>query len=125
MTWLADLTIPGEPKSKQRPRVTRNGTFTPKTTRDYENAIRAVWDADARPDMPACVRLVIRFYLGTHRHVDVDNLSKSVKDALNGRAYKDDADVYELRAEKWHTSKERARTEVVVYAIENDREERA
>ena len=122
---LAFLVIPGEPKAKARPRVTRFGTYTPKTTVEYEDSIRAAWDAlDRYPDLPACVRLDVRFYLGTHRHTDVDNMVKAVKDALNKRAYDDDWQVHELRAQKFYTSKDRARTEVTVYAIEPDREER-
>jgi Holliday junction resolvase RusA-like endonuclease len=105
--------------------VVRGHAYTPKTTVDYENLIRAEWDAELRPDMPACVRLVVRFYLGTHRRADVDNMLKSVKDALNQRAYDDDWRVYDVRSEKWHTSKDRARTEITVYAIDADREERA
>lgn len=125
MIETARVVIWGEPRSKQRPRVTVRGTYTPKTTRDYENRVRAAWDYAARPDKPACVRLDIRFYLGTHRHVDADNLAKSVKDALNGRAYEDDWQVHELRVAKFYTTRELARTEVVVYSIDADREEQA
>jgi len=120
---IARLTIPGEPRAKARPRVTRNGTYTPKTTRDYEATIRATWDAQQQPELPACVRLDVTFYLGTHRHVDADNLVKSVKDALNGRAYKDDWQVHDLRVTKHYTTRDRARTEVTVYSINPDREE--
>jgi Holliday junction resolvase RusA-like endonuclease len=120
---FAELTVPGEPRAKARPRVTRRVVYTPKTTTDYENAVRAVWDASPRPDSPACVRLDVAFYLGTHRRVDTDNLAKAVKDALNGRAYDDDWRVHELRAVKFYTSRERARTEIRVYSIDPDREE--
>ena len=123
VTETARLVIPGEPRSKARARVTTHGTYTPKITRDYENAIRATWDATEHPEMPTCVRLDVTFYLGTHRHVDADNLLKAVKDALNKRAYDDDWMVHEVRARKYYTSRDRARTEVVVYAIDNDREE--
>jgi len=124
-TWLADLTVRGEPRAKARPRVTRHGTYTPKTTRDYEDLIRDAWDSAPRPDKPAAVRLVVRFFIGTHRRVDVDNLLKCVKDALNGRAYDDDWQVFDVRAEKWYTTRDRARTEVGVYTIDTDREERS
>lgn len=120
---VAELTVPGEPRAKARPRVTRRGAYTPKTTVDYENAVRAVWDAVARPDKPSCVRLDVAFYLGTHRRVDTDNLAKAVKDALNGRAYDDDWRVHDLRAVKFYTSRDRARTEIRVYSIDADREE--
>lgn len=120
----ARVVIWGEPRAKQRPRVTSRGTYTPKVTRDYEDSIRAAWDYIERPDeKAACVRLDIRFYLGTHRHVDADNLAKSVKDALNGRAYDDDWRVHDLRVSKFYTTRDLARTEVTVYAIDPDREE--
>lgn len=119
----ARITVPGEPRAKARPRVTRNGTYTPKTTRDYENNIRVIWDALEHSDQPACVRLDVAFYLGTHRRVDADNLVKSVKDALNGRAYTDDWQVHDLRVTKHYTTRDRARTEVTVYSINPNREE--
>ena len=121
----ARLTIPGEPRAKARPRVTRNGTYTPKTTRDYETTIKAFWDSTEHPDKPPCVRLDVTFYLGTHRHVDADNLVKCVKDALNGRAYDDDWQVHEVRARKYYTTRALARTEVTIYGIDPDREESA
>ena len=123
MILIASLPVPGEPRSKQRPRVTRHHTYTPKVTVDYENAIRAAWDAELRPDQPACVHLQVSFYLGTHRHVDLDNLVKATKDALNGRAYDDDWRVHELTAFKHYTTRDRARTVVDVYSIDPYREE--
>lgn len=124
MIPIATLIVLGEPRAKGRPRVTRRGTFTPKLTVAFENAIREAWDAELRPDMPACVRMDVTFYLGTHRRVDVDNLAKAAGDALNTRAYDDDWRIHELRALKYYTSSDRARTEINVYAINPDREER-
>jgi Holliday junction resolvase RusA-like endonuclease len=121
---VARLTIVGEPRPKARARVTRNGTYTPKLTVGYEAAIREVWDCVPRPDMPECVRLDVVFFLGNHRRADVDNFVKSVKDALNKRAYSDDWRVHDVRARKYYTTPGRARTEVVIYAIDPDRDER-
>jgi Holliday junction resolvase RusA-like endonuclease len=121
MFETARLTVWGEPRAKQRPRVTRHGTYTPQVTREYEDSIRAVWDATDHPDMPECVRLDIQFYLGTKRHVDLDNLAKACKDALNSRAYLDDWQVHELSVSKFYTARSTARTEIVVYSIPGDR----
>ncbi len=122
---VATLTIPGEPIAKGRPRHMKGGhTYTPKSTREFEARVRAAWDAEPRPDMPACVRLDVAFYLGTHRRVDVDNLVKAIGDALNARAYDDDWRIHDLRASKHYTSRDRARTEVTIHAINPDREER-
>jgi crossover junction endodeoxyribonuclease RusA len=122
---IAVLTVPGEPIAKARPRHTRGGhSYTPKGTVAFEAAVAAAWDSEDRPDLPACVRLDVSFYLGTHRRVDVDNLVKSIADGLNTRAYDDDWRVHELRAQKFYTTRDRARTEIHVYAIAADREER-
>lgn len=118
------LTIPGEPRAKARPRHMKGGhSYTPKGTREFEALVAAAWDAESRPDAPACVRLDIDFYLGTHRRVDIDNLAKAIADGLNGRAYDDDWRIHDMRLRKFYTSRERARTEVRVHAIHGDREE--
>ena len=36
----AEFIIPGPPKGKGRPRVTRRGTYTPKATEEYEQYVR-------------------------------------------------------------------------------------
>jgi Holliday junction resolvase RusA-like endonuclease len=107
--------------------VTRNGTFTPANTRAHTAKIRAAFQALDIPeyDKEATFRLDVHFYLGTRRHVDGDNLLKLVKDALNVVAYDDDWRVYDSRAMKWHTTRERARTEIFLYTIPKDREEAA
>ena len=66
MIPVATLVIPGEPRAKARPRHMNGGhSYTPKGTREFEAVVRAAWDAELRPDMPACVRLDVTFYLGT------------------------------------------------------------
>lgn len=124
MTLIATLTISGEPRAKARPRHMKGGhSYTPKGTREFEALVAATWDEGPRPDMPACVRLDVDFFLGTHRRVDVDNLVKAIADGLNGRAYDDDWRIHDMRARKFYTSRDRARTEVRVYAIHGDRDE--
>lgn len=92
-----ELTIPGEPFSKARPRVTRKGrTYTPKATVTAEQAVRdalaATWpDLAPEPDMAWQARLVFYRY---ERHArDADNMVKLVLDALNGLVWADDAQV--------------------------------
>jgi len=124
---VAHLVVPGEPYSKGRPRVTKNGTYTPANTRLQTAKVRDAFKALDLPeyDKEGTFRLDAHFYLGTRRHVDGDNLLKLVKDALNVIAYDDDHRVYDSRVKKWHTSKERARTELFLYTIPKDREEAA
>ena len=121
---VARLTIIGEPIPKARAWVVKGHAYTPASTKAFEASIREVWDSIPRPDMPECVRLDVIFLRSTRRHVDLDNLVKSVKDALNKRAYSDDWRVHDLRAQKFYTTPGRARTEVVVYAIDPERAEK-
>lgn len=94
--------VPGEPRAKARARVTRNGTFTPRVTRDAEAQIVAEfwkafpqhipWDGD--------VSLHVEFFRGTRRRVDIDNLLKLVQDALNGVVFVDDSQIVSLSASR-------------------------
>lgn len=124
---VAHVIVMGEPRAKARPRVTSRGAYTPKVTRDAEAAVRAAFEAVDLPDYPrnGIFRLDVDFYLGTRRHVDVDNLLKLVKDGLNGAAFDDDSQVYVERGRKWHTARDRARTELWLYLIPADREEKS
>lgn len=125
---VARLTVMGEPKAKERPRAQPGGkgrSYTPKATRDAETIIQNAWDALTLPDYPTAgtFRIDVCCYLGTRRHVDGDNLLKLVKDALNGRAYDDDWMVHESHIRKFYTTRDRARTEIILSLIDPDREE--
>ncbi len=82
--------LAGDPIPKGRPRHGKGHSFTPKRTRDAEQAIRDyVSVLDVVPyDGP--VRMSLVFYCKTRRRTDLDNLEKLVCDALNGLAYTDD-----------------------------------
>ena len=119
-----DLTI--EPKPKERPRATVVGgharIYTPRTTEDYEKKIRSAW-VKANGEDPFSGPVVVRIHFGmpipksatkANREKmlsrlqrptvkpDVDNLGKSVLDALNGVAYKDDNQIVTLLAKKYY-----------------------
>lgn len=50
---------------------------------------------------------------------DLDNLTKLVKDAINGHAYKDDSQVIDLHVTKsWSSTDKQGSTRVGVYALE-------
>jgi len=122
---VAHVTVMGEPKAKGRPRFkVGQGAYTDPATRSAEGRVRAAFEAVDHPDYPkgGTFRLDVDFYLGTRRHVDVDNLMKLVKDALNGVAYEDDWRVFDERGRKWHT--DNPRTELFLYLIPGDREEK-
>lgn len=117
------LTIPGEPVAKGRPRAAlvagRARIYTPKKTADEEARIADLasrqWDG---PPWSCPVQLIVMAYFPVRAswskrkqasaigqpHVqtpDGDNIVKLISDALNGVAYIDDAQVYDVRCSKW------------------------
>lgn len=111
------FTVPGEPKSKQRPRVTARGTFTPKETLDAEKRVREFYSAAEGPFFEYQVKVDINFYNGNRRRRDLDNMAKLVLDALNKVAFADDYQVVELNLAKFFSTKELARTEITIKEI--------
>lgn len=111
------FTVPGEPKSKQRPRVTARGTFTPKETLDAEKRVREFYAAAEGPFFEYQVKVDINFYNGNRRRRDLDNMAKLVLDALNKVAFADDYQVVELNLAKFFSTKELARTEITIKEI--------
>lgn len=114
--------VPGQPKAKGRPRMTRRGhVFTPKATKEAEREIADSVSAQGAEveDGPVSVTIKLMMQIpkswpewkkdaarmGHYRHVsrpDVDNLVKLTKDALNGICWKDDSQVYHVTAEKMY-----------------------
>ena len=115
------ITVNGIPVAKGRPRfaMTRRGmrTYTPDRTVAAENEIVAAalkqWKG---PPLEGPVKLLIVFLMPRPKrmaksaswlyHVkkpDCDNLVKTVCDALNGIAWKDDSQVCRLTAEKCYS----------------------
>ena len=104
------------PRAKQRPRTAfKQGhyrTFTPKETKDAERALASQWmgpptegpigvDMDMWND-----HIVVSVYPWAEptqaklRRGDIDNYTKLIADALNGRAWADDRQIARLRVEK-------------------------
>lgn len=128
------ITIPGEPVAKARPRVTRAGiTYTPAKTVNYETLVKELFCVaypDHRPvEVP--VRMLLKAYFGIPaswskkkqqaslcgrirptKRPDWDNLGKLVSDALNGMAYRDDAQIVEATAAKWYSDRPRVEIEI-------------
>lgn len=119
---VMDFWVPGVPVGKQRPRVTAHGTFTPVRTKDYERLIGRCYcaKADVRREEYVCpVKMMITVYVAPPKSMtksmreralrndfaptkkpDIDNIAKSVLDALNGLAYADDKQVCDLCVRK-------------------------
>ncbi len=104
---LLHVSIPGEPQAKQRPRHTlarlsdagdliQGHTYTPKQTRDAEDALRWVFLAARvnKRTTPGPVG-ILAFYRTRHSQGDADNFLKSSCDALNGTVIDDDQQVVE------------------------------
>ena len=112
--------LEGEPVAKARPRMTMSGhVYTPDKTTKAENAIRRGWQEHGGSMIHGPVSVSVVFMLKTpaswpmakrmlaqEREIrptkkpDVDNLVKTVMDALNGLAYYDDKHIVELSARK-------------------------
>ncbi len=97
-------------KGKQRPRTTKTGhIYTPRETAQEEKLIRNAWIND-KAEYTGPVEMVIRTHNKAPKSYsfkqlakpdlqkpDLDNVAKLVCDALNGVAYKDDAQIVTLK----------------------------
>ena len=112
--------IPIDPVAKGRPRISMHGgTFTPKKTRDFENAVKLYLKLKNKCKSPisGALSVSIVFHVKRPKSVpaskrpwpsvkpDLDNLVKGVLDCLNGLVIEDDASVVCLMAEKRYASK--------------------
>lgn len=102
--------LPLVPVAKARPRIGKWGAYTPAKTARFERAVRNVASrfAPSRP-FSGAVSLTVTFVMkAPQRRVrdeptsrpDIDNLVKSVADALNGMFWLDDAQITVLQAVK-------------------------
>lgn len=136
---MAKITIYGEPVGKLRPRTFRRGgrfiTFTPDKTREYEKMVRDAWEQSNNPYLAnkPIKATIMAFYSIPKSNSkklrekklqlevlpcikpDLDNISKSILDALNNVAYDDDSQVVNLTACKLYG--EIPRVEVVLEEI--------
>ena len=121
-TMEMKFSVPGAPKGKARPRVTRSGhAFTPKDTVLYENLVKTSFAAaypDQRPIDSEITAVIYAYYpipastskkrkqlmaSGDIKPVtkpDTDNIAKAILDSLNGIAYSDDSRITDLTVMK-------------------------
>lgn len=95
---MFELTVPGTPVPKGRPRVYRNGGMhgvTPQRTLQAEQAIREAWQHKYPSLSPVeePVAVLMEFWMPDRHIRDYDNLAKLVTDALNRVAYLDDGQI--------------------------------
>ena len=104
------FTVDGRPQAKQRPRFARGHSYTPAKTREAEEEIREAFKLKY-PDFvplssPLSVTMLFQFKIPKKekkhftQRPDVDNLVKTVMDALNETAWEDDSQIVQLVAQK-------------------------
>lgn len=133
-TQIIHLAIPDEPQGKQRPKARRFGkgqkarvmTYTPEKTVKYETLIQELFavkypnfePVESALEMELTAGLMIptsaskkRKKLMEDREIrptkrpDGDNILKAVMDALEGLAYKNDAQIVKETTEKFYSNR--------------------
>jgi crossover junction endodeoxyribonuclease RusA len=122
MILLANFTIPGQPKPKERPRFGKGRGFTSKATKTAEALVASSFQEQTgfghTIDKPLTVPLkfVAHFYRRNNVSADLDNLVKLTTDALNGLAWVDDKQIKKLRA-NYYVDPDQPRTEIEIWAL--------
>lgn len=118
---MISFTVEGTAVPKQRPRISRGRAYTPKRTKDYEGRVLNEFRSSYSGFYPAfgkdvpvriCISVIQEIpkswskkkraraesgeVVPLSRNGDVDNIAKSILDALNGFAYEDDCQVTTL-----------------------------
>jgi Holliday junction resolvase RusA-like endonuclease len=118
---MIQFSIPIAPIPKGRPRLSRFGTYTPKKTKTFEEAVRvyAMQAMGSQEPLETALEAFLYFRVGVpqsyskkrteaclsgserpSKKPDLDNLCKAVTDAFNGLIYKDDSQIVELHLTK-------------------------
>ena len=121
------FSVPGKPVGKARPRFSKNRTYTPKKTVEYEKWVQSCCTMECKNRIPGYtgpIEAQIMAYYPVPKSVskikrekmlsgaikpgvkpDLDNVAKSILDALNGVAYYDDNQVTDLKVAKRYSEK--------------------
>jgi Holliday junction resolvase RusA-like endonuclease len=127
------FSVPGVPVAKARPRVTRRGiTYTPAKTVRYEERVREFANGNVQLLIGPLEMSIVAYWpcKGAPRkhnprsqawkltRPDGDNIAKTITDALNGIAYRDDSEIARLTVEKVHCAQDQLpRVEVLIREI--------
>lgn len=94
-----ELTVPGEPRSKARPRFTGSGgVYSDKQQKAHEELLEFHLRLACKRPFEGGVGVGVTFFRSNKQRIDLDNLVKAVLDAANGIAFVDDVQVVELAA---------------------------
>ena len=131
------LTIPGEPQGKLRPRWSPVGTYTPKKTLNYEAYIKELFAVSYPEFIPLEGALMMKLeillmipkstskkkrklmeerIIRPTKKPDFDNTIKTVCDALEGLAYKNDNQIVTSITHKFYSV--RPRLEIEIYGVQ-------
>lgn len=125
--------IPGEPQAKQRPRWSPHGTYMPKETVDYETYIKEIfvisypdfillegplkmqitaWLMIPKSTSKKKAKLMIERIIRPTKKPDWENVAKSVCDALEKLAYKNDSQIVTAVFHKFYSVQPRLEIEI-------------
>lgn len=125
---MRSFIIFGQPVAKGRPKVTKWGTYTPEKTVNYENLVKMSYIEAYKDEklLEGDLEVTINFYFSMpkstskktkermlnheimhNKRPDIDNCIKSITDALNKIAYKDDNQIVKIKASKYYSDEPR------------------
>lgn len=133
---MYELTIPGEPVAKGRPRVGKFGAYTPEKTKNYETLVKELYFTQHGQTMvEGPLHVEVKAFFGIAKsstkkvrekmiggslrptkRPDIDNVIKSVTDGLNGVAYPDDSQIVSLSASKYYS--DQPRVEILIRPLD-------
>ena len=135
---MYDISVPGMPVGKARPRVTRTGiVYTPKKTASMENLLKIAFTEKYPGHVPleGMIEMLVLSYFPLPKSMpkkkkalavagiisptsrpDVDNIIKLAMDALEGVAYARDSCIVGAAIKKFYSA--RPRTEVVLRKVQ-------
>lgn len=130
----AKFVIYGKPMGKQRPRLGKGFTYTPKETVNYENLVKYSFLDQVKDwvmtDKPIEMQITAYFpipnstskknkelmrsgQLKPTKKPDTDNIGKMIADALNNLAYNDDAQVVDMSIRKVYSDTPRVEVTLI------------
>ena len=125
--------VPGEPQGKQRARWSPHGTHTPQKTINYETYIKEMfavsypewipfegpltmtltaWMMIPKGTSKKKMKLMIDRVIRPTKRPDYDNIAKTVCDALEKLAYKNDNQIVTAIIHKFYSTKPRLEIEI-------------
>ncbi|MBR5795603.1 MAG: RusA family crossover junction endodeoxyribonuclease [Erysipelotrichaceae bacterium] len=130
------FTVYGNPVAKGRPKFRKQGsfvkTYTPEKTLNYENLVKISFDmCEEKAKLEGQLKVTMMVYctipkstskkkkelmltgkIRPTKKPDLDNITKSILDALNGRAFDDDKQVVSLTINKYYSAIPRVEVEI-------------